>query len=213
MGRDKHENELLIKYGWKKDVWFHVDNLSSAHVYLRLPKGVKIADIPAEVLEECAQLVKANSIKGNKEKNVKIVYTMWKNLHKRNSMEIGQIGFHDTKKLRYVKVEARKNEIVNRINKTKEEKDSSYIKKSWEEMKRKQRAREKAKKKKEAEALKKKIQVEKEKVQFATCLVAFGPNNHTHQAELREYKTLDLEEGDLNTDLKMTAEEFEDDFM
>ncbi|GAB5362235.1 hypothetical protein AAMO2058_000780800 [Amorphochlora amoebiformis] len=195
MGRDKHENELLIKYGWKKDVWFHVDNLSSAHVYLRLPKGVKIADIPAEVLEECAQLVKANSIKGNKEKNVKIVYTMWKNLHKRNSMEIGQIGFHDTKKLRYVKVEARKNEIVNRINKTKEEKDSSYIKKSWEEMKRKQRAREKAKKKKEAEALKKKIQVEKEK------------------AELREYKTLDLEEGDLNTDLKMTAEEFEDDFM
>lgn len=37
MGKDKHENEHLIKYGWPEDVWFHVDDLSSAHVYLRLP--------------------------------------------------------------------------------------------------------------------------------------------------------------------------------
>lgn len=37
MGRDKFENEDLIKYGFPEDVWFHVDNLSSAHVYLRLP--------------------------------------------------------------------------------------------------------------------------------------------------------------------------------
>lgn len=36
MGRDKHENEDLIKFAWPEDVWFHVDSLSSAHVYLRL---------------------------------------------------------------------------------------------------------------------------------------------------------------------------------
>jgi predicted ribosome quality control (RQC) complex YloA/Tae2 family protein len=36
MGKDKYENEDLIKYGWPEDVWFHVDNLSSAHVYARL---------------------------------------------------------------------------------------------------------------------------------------------------------------------------------
>jgi predicted ribosome quality control (RQC) complex YloA/Tae2 family protein len=35
-GKDKYENEDLIKYGWEEDVWFHVDDLSSAHVYLRL---------------------------------------------------------------------------------------------------------------------------------------------------------------------------------
>ena len=35
MGRDKHENEDLIRWGWPEDVWFHVDKLSSAHVYLR----------------------------------------------------------------------------------------------------------------------------------------------------------------------------------
>lgn len=56
MGFDKHESEWkwkgrsldellykfsipdedLIKYGFPEDVWFHVDKVSSAHVYLRL---------------------------------------------------------------------------------------------------------------------------------------------------------------------------------
>lgn len=43
---------------------FHVDDLSSAHVYLRLPPGVTMDKIPAAVLEDCSQLVKANSIQG-----------------------------------------------------------------------------------------------------------------------------------------------------
>ena len=29
-------DEELIRWGWPEDVWFHVDKLSSAHVYLRL---------------------------------------------------------------------------------------------------------------------------------------------------------------------------------
>lgn len=29
-------DEHLIKWGWPEDVWFHVDKMSSAHVYLRL---------------------------------------------------------------------------------------------------------------------------------------------------------------------------------
>lgn len=36
VGKDKYENEDLIKWGWPEDVWFHVDNLSSPHVYVRL---------------------------------------------------------------------------------------------------------------------------------------------------------------------------------
>ena len=35
MGEDKYVNEDLIKYGLPEDIWFHVDDLSSAHVYLR----------------------------------------------------------------------------------------------------------------------------------------------------------------------------------
>ena len=37
MGADKYENEGLFEWGQTRDVWFHVDGLSSAHVYLRLP--------------------------------------------------------------------------------------------------------------------------------------------------------------------------------
>lgn len=43
---------------------FHVDNLSSAHVYLRMGKGETWTDIPKDLLEDCAQLTKANSIEG-----------------------------------------------------------------------------------------------------------------------------------------------------
>lgn len=66
MGKDKYENEDLIKYGLPEDCWFHVDDLSSAHVYLRLKPGMTLDDIPQDLLLECATLVKANSIQGCK---------------------------------------------------------------------------------------------------------------------------------------------------
>ena len=121
MGRDKVENEDLIKWGLPEDVWFHVDKLSSAHVYLRVARGESMDDIREDELEDCAQLVKANSIVGNKENNVGVVYTPWSNLKKLPRMEVGQVGFHDLKLVRRVKVATRKNEIVNRLNKTKTE--------------------------------------------------------------------------------------------
>jgi len=43
---------------------FHVDKMSSAHVYVRLNKGQTMDDMSAGLLEDCAQLVKANSIQG-----------------------------------------------------------------------------------------------------------------------------------------------------
>ena len=67
---------------------FHVDNLSSAHVYLRLPDGGTLDDIPTNVLEECCQIVKHNSIQGCKSSAVDIVYTLWGNLKKTASMEV-----------------------------------------------------------------------------------------------------------------------------
>ena len=66
MGKDKYENEDLIKYGWPEDVWFHVDDLSSAHVYLRMKPKMTLDSIPDTLLTECAALVKANSIQGCK---------------------------------------------------------------------------------------------------------------------------------------------------
>jgi len=122
VGKDKVENEELIKYGWEDDVWFHVDKLSSAHIYLRLPEGQSWEDIPQELLLDCAQLTKANSIEGNKKDNVTVVYTLWSNLKKDGSMAVGQVGFHSRGTVKRILVDTRVNAIVNRLNKTKEEK-------------------------------------------------------------------------------------------
>ncbi|KAL9065462.1 MAG: hypothetical protein Q9161_008223 [Pseudevernia consocians] len=102
VGKDKFENEELIKFGWDCDIWvrtsvrlsphqqrekepqkkkkarrkqrslkrkllrqFHADNLSSAHIYLRLTPEQTWDALPKELVEECAQLTKANSIEGS----------------------------------------------------------------------------------------------------------------------------------------------------
>ena len=117
-------DEDLIAHGWPEDVWFHADNLSSAHVYLRLPnpETEPWTSIPQALLTDCAQLTKANSIEGNKKDNVTIVYTPWSNLKKSGDMATGQVGFKDQKMVKKVRVEKRENVVVNRLNKTKVEK-------------------------------------------------------------------------------------------
>ncbi|KAF8863501.1 DUF814-domain-containing protein [Acephala macrosclerotiorum] len=122
VGKDKVENEDLIKYGLEEDVWFHADKLSSAHIYLRMKEGENWESINEEVLTDLAQLTKANSIEGNKKDNVTIIYTPWSNLKKDGSMAIGQVGFKNPKMVKRILVPQRENPIVNRLNKTKVEK-------------------------------------------------------------------------------------------
>ena len=61
MGRDKFENEKLIEWGWPEDVWFHVDDLSSAHVYLRMKpvSGSHDCGGSAWVVHRCAPPIPA----------------------------------------------------------------------------------------------------------------------------------------------------------
>ncbi|KAK4042276.1 coiled-coil domain-containing protein 25 [Parachaetomium inaequale] len=120
VGKDKFENEDLIKFGWEED--FHVDKLSSAHIYLRLREGESWDNIPEELITDLAQLTKANSIEGNKKDNITIIYTPWSNLKKDGSMAAGQVSFKDNKKVKRILVPQRENPIVNRLNKTKVEK-------------------------------------------------------------------------------------------
>jgi len=119
MGADKFENEDLIKYGLPEDLWFHVDDMSSAHVYLRLKKNQKLEDVSSATIMECAQLVKANSIEGCKMREVKVVYTRWRNLKKTAAMEVGAIGYHDNSKVNSLWV-VKDKETVKRLDKTKE---------------------------------------------------------------------------------------------
>lgn len=51
--------------------------------------------------------------------DIDVVYTMWSNLKKTPSMEIGQVGFHKDKDVRKIHVAKRINTVVNRLNKTK----------------------------------------------------------------------------------------------
>ncbi|KAJ5799143.1 uncharacterized protein N7518_001211 [Penicillium psychrosexuale] len=142
VGKDKFENEELIKYGLDND--FHVDNLSSAHVYVRLREGETWDNIAAPLLEDCAQLTKANSIEGNKKDNITIIYTPWSNLKKDGSMAAGQVTFHNHKLVRKVYVKQRENPIVNRLNKTRVEKYPDLRAEKEEDTKKKQRGDRKA---------------------------------------------------------------------
>lgn len=116
--------------------------MSSAHIYLRLPDGQSWDDIPADLLNDCVQLTKANSIEGlsppklkiaprfsapprlglgNKKDNVNVVYTPWSNLKKDGSMVTGQVGFKDPRCVRRILVGTRTNAVINRLNKTRTE--------------------------------------------------------------------------------------------
>ncbi|EGS23557.1 uncharacterized protein CTHT_0002520 [Thermochaetoides thermophila DSM 1495] len=108
VGKDKFENEDLIKYGWEEDVW--------------LQEGQSWDNLPQELLNDLAQLTKANSIEGNKKDNITVIYTPWSNLRKDGSMDVGQVGFKDPKKVKRILVPTRENPIINRLNKTKVEK-------------------------------------------------------------------------------------------
>jgi hypothetical protein len=121
MGEDKHENEELLRWAFPEDVWFHVDDMSSAHVYLRMPEGITVETIPDAVLQECAQLVKANSIQGSKSPAVNVVYTGFENLKKTGSMDVGQVGFHDPKKVYKLENVRKKSEVLKKVERTKKE--------------------------------------------------------------------------------------------
>jgi NFACT protein RNA binding domain len=103
-----------------EDVWFHVDNLSLAHVYLRMKQDMTLDDLSDDVLIDCASLVKANSIQGCKQNSVYVVYTRWKNLKKTSDMVDGQVGFHRPDNVRRMNI-GKNQPIVREIEKSKVE--------------------------------------------------------------------------------------------
>jgi len=199
MGKDKYENESLIKYGLPEDVWFHVDDLSSAHVYLRMKPGMTLDDLTdSDLLTDCAALVKANSIQGCKKNNVYVVYTRWKNLKKTNDMVDGQVGFHRPENVRRINIE-KHNSIVRQIEKTKEERHPDLA----SEQEAREREIQQQKKAEWKKIAKEKLRKKEEAIQ---------------EKEARSYDRIMKEENmTKNTEIQATAdataaEEFEDDF-
>ncbi|EKM79181.1 hypothetical protein AGABI1DRAFT_39724 [Agaricus bisporus var. burnettii JB137-S8] len=198
MGKDKVENEELIRYAWPQDIWFHVDKLSSAHVYLRMSDGMTWDQIPEAILTDCAQLVKANSIEGNKKDNLTIIYTPGDNLKKTGDMAVGQVSFHSDKKVRNlaVHVEKRENVIVNRLNKTKVEKEVNHEQERVDRLKKENAIKRAA----VAEQNKAKLELAKQR---------------EAEKQARSYDTLfaDSENGEGEDAPRKTGRELEEDFM
>ena len=121
MGKDKYENETLIKFALPHDIWFHVDTMSSAHVYLRMKNPItSYEELPAKCVEECAQLTKENSIEGCKKKGVPIIYTWASNLLKEDDMQTGAVSFKNHSLVINMHIE-KKNDVLKKIQKTKVE--------------------------------------------------------------------------------------------
>lgn len=198
MGKDKYENEDLIAYGLPEDCWFHVDDLSSAHVYLRLKPGQTLDDIPPEALLDCSALVKANSIVGCKQSSVYVVYTRWKNLKKTSDMVDGQVGFHRPENVRRIQVE-KNNTVVNALNKTKVELHPDLRAEQHKHME--QTQREKKENRKQLEKERRKAEEEKRRM----------------KEELSYDRVMTQDRMMSNSEMKATAdntaaEEFEEDF-
>jgi len=217
MGKDKFDNEELLKYGWPEDVWFHVDKYSSAHIYLRLPDGsvdlsnIKdkaaakeklkeaLSSIPEEIVNEMCQLTKANSIEGCKLSQVDIVYTPFLNLKKEEHMDTGTVGFKE-EAFRIIKKNVEKDkEIVKKLEKTREEKkiDLAQEKEQRDTQERARRRRFNEEQKRKAKEEEKQHQLEKEQKHY-TALQSLEKTSNTGVS-----KTGTIEE----------CKDLEDDFM
>ncbi|EGD79659.1 coiled-coil domain-containing protein 25 [Salpingoeca rosetta] len=196
MGKDKYENEDLIAYGWPDDLWFHVDSLSSAHVYVRLPEGEGHLwkELPDQLIEECCQLVKQNSIEGCKKTNVRVVYTPWANLKKTSDMEVGQVSFHSRKELKYFTVEKRNKEILKKLYATKDERHPDL---KHEQSQRHARELRKKKKEQQQRRQQEKLKVERKR----------------EEKKLKTYETLQDEALMETNKHGMSVDDYEDDFM
>lgn len=126
MGKDKHENVPLIEHSHPKNLWFHVDNHSSAHVYLQTTEAEQLQNfdllhLPEPLVTALAQFTKANSIKASKLNNITVIYTPVDNFHTDGLMDDGTVTFKNPKKVKKCFIAKKDNAIVNKVTKSKTE--------------------------------------------------------------------------------------------
>lgn len=107
IGADMKENWDLIDESEGDDLWFHLDGVPSAHVFLSYPKNRKIMRVDdyseGDVLA-CAQLCKSKAKKEYRQRNrIRVVYTVVSNLNKRGC-STGSVRIRDESLCRYIDV-------------------------------------------------------------------------------------------------------------
>ena len=97
IGKNKFENDELIRHAKLTDIWFHIANAPSCHVILTTStENIKIKTLPKQVIKRCACLCKSNS-SSNSVKNCEIIYTTISNIE--FTEVLGQVIATNTKKI------------------------------------------------------------------------------------------------------------------
>ncbi|CAD7925736.1 unnamed protein product [Amoebophrya sp. A25] len=232
-GVDKFENEKLLQNGFPEDLWFHVNDLSSAHVYLRIPTGKwrKLLDIcypphgipgkgpeglsrlteedyrkviPQEIIDEMCTLVKGNSIAGSKQSEVDVVWTPFANLRKdQQTMDTGTVGFVNEKQCFFVRRCPTNRDLLKKLEKSKKDVDVDLAAKL-------------------DERLKAEISYRKQKVASAKQAEKAQEKERAREREMKSYDNLHMRMGDCTTTNDLGPEytgtidecrEMEEDFM
>ena len=125
VGDDKFENDGLIKYSQRYMTelktpvfWFHVDNFSSPHAYLRLNEGETTP--PPKLVQICSQIVKLGSIEGVKRPSTDIIYTLCTNLAKTKQLNVGTVTFQPHAQIFYNKAVKNNKQIEKLLERTKQ---------------------------------------------------------------------------------------------
>lgn len=84
IGKNAQENFDIIDKAEDHHIWFHIQNAPSCHVIAKLDEKISRKDF-RYVVKQGALLCKQHS-KFNNQKNVEIVYTIIKNVHKTNTL-------------------------------------------------------------------------------------------------------------------------------
>ena len=124
VGKDKYENDELLKVASPTDLWFHADRYSSAHVYLHLPSSASTSlhsSVPECWLTECSQLVREGSREGSQHKDITVIYTTCSNLRKTADMDPGTVAFVNPNAIRRVHVRGRVRKVLDQLDASKKE--------------------------------------------------------------------------------------------
>jgi predicted ribosome quality control (RQC) complex YloA/Tae2 family protein len=93
IGRNAKSNEQIIKMSHPESLWFHINNISSAHIIFE----TKGDDIPKRYINQVA--LKLFNYKNNLPKNCNVIYTKVKNVKLTNVL--GTVVPSNTKLLKF----------------------------------------------------------------------------------------------------------------
>ncbi|KAK8086323.1 JLP2 DnaJ-Like Protein 2 [Apiospora phragmitis] len=158
VGKDKFENEELIKHGWEEDVWYVPRRQALLGPHLPAPaRGRDLGRDPGAPGGGPGAADQGELDRGQQEGQRDGHLHALVEPKKDGSMAVGQVSFKDPRKVRRVLVPERENAVVNRLNKTKVERHPDLRQEKEDrqkELRKRDNSAQQARKKEEARIMK-----------------------------------------------------------